>query len=69
MKGYRTYQIFGVAGVIALLGLVGWLDVGGIAETVTEVEGLIKSLGSLYIALLAASKIKSPAPMKHEKNV
>ncbi|GEM_PF-7122128 len=70
MKGYRTYQILAVAGLIALLGLVGLLDIDGIAETVTEIEGLVKSLGSLYIAYLAASKVISPAPMKHEnKNV
>jgi len=69
MKGYRTYQIFSVAGLVALLGLIGFLDIGGLSETIDEVQGLAESFGALYITLLAASKIKSPAPMKHEKNV
>jgi len=70
MKGYRTYQILAVAGLIALLGLVGLLDIGGLAETIADVQGLAESAGALYISLLAASKVMSPAPMKHEnKNV
>ena len=69
MKGYRTYQIVGVLVILFAISVIAKVDVGEINEKLEGFMELAQTGLIFYGAILAAMKIKSPSPMRHEKNV
>lgn len=67
MKGTRTYQLFALMLIIAVLNVDGGIDINSISASVDDLKGLIESCAAIYGAILTALKIAQPAPMLHEK--